>query len=257
MDEREKLQQMQNAFIQSLPENFSILEEAIDVDIQHKYFEFGKDIEKLNEKETVTAIELTLKDDNFEAHRLNLIRLARTERAEAYRVIVNYREQCTNKKMKAWATLAMQESRMVLESDLLDDDHPVFVSTGLGGKNQSIRFFMVVLLKDAEDVYTQVQKRLVRTELDFQLKGNGGELEHIRFVECFAICTFLYPLKKQLQPLITDVMNECNQYGNFLREELIITNVKKLSLPEIRTFVKIKESENQPETPNHLKDENS
>ncbi len=243
MNERERLQQIQDAFIQSLPDNFSILEEAIDVDIQQEYFDFGKTVSKLNENEQVSDIELLLENDDLKTQRTNLIRLAKSERAEAYKAIARYREHAPNKKLKAWATLAMQECRMVLESELLDENFPVFISTGLGGKGKSIRFFMVILLKDLTGVYTQIQKKLVRTELEFQLKENDGELESIRFVGCYAICSFLYPLRSQLQPLISNVMNECNQYGNFLREELIITNVRKLPLNEIREFVKTAEFE--------------
>ncbi|MFV0365155.1 MAG: hypothetical protein ACK5JS_01460 [Mangrovibacterium sp.] len=238
MNDRERLQQKQEAFIQSLPENFCILEEAIDVEVQHEYFEFGKNLEGLTDEVGISTMLQCLEDENPEQHQLALNRLAKTEIPEVYQVIVNYRERCTNKKMKAWATLAMQESRMVLASDLLSEEHPVFISTGLGGKKQSIRFFMVILLKDSTASYTQVQKKLVRTELDFQLKENGGELERMRFVESFGICSFLYPLKQRLQPLIYNVMEECNQYGDFLREELIVTNVRKLHLREIRQFVK-------------------
>lgn len=43
----------------------------------------------------------------------------------------------------------------------------------------------------------------------------------------------LLPLKTELQPLFAGIIDECNQYGNFLHENMIITNVKKLTDEEI------------------------
>ncbi|MFV0553270.1 MAG: hypothetical protein ACK5LR_01060 [Mangrovibacterium sp.] len=237
MNNQERLQQAQHDFIQSLPENFCILEEAIDVEVQYEYFDFNSKIKPIKNNEQYDAAILSLSGDDLSLHRTSLSQLAKTERAEVYQIIVNYREQCTDKKMKAWATLAMQESRMVLESELLSEEHPIFISTGLGGKGQNIRFFISFILRDQNGTFTPTQKKLVKGELSFQLQENKGELERIRFTERFATCTFLYPLKAQLEPLITNVITECNLYGNFLREELIITNVRKIPLNEIRLFV--------------------
>lgn len=243
MKRRERQQQAQNDFIESLPENFSILEEPIDIIVQQEYFEFSQEIDGLLDSDQLKETVLGLQQEELASHRTHLIRLARTNNVDAYYAIVAYREKCANKKMKAWATLAMQESRMAIESDLLDDSHLVFVSTGLGGKGQNIRFFMVAILRDLTAEYTPMQKKLLRTELSFQISSNGGEVEKIRFAESYAICTFLYPLKNPLQELLFNVVNECNQYGDFLREELLCTNIKKLSLKEIRVHVQARDTE--------------
>ena len=54
----------------------------------------------------------------------------------------------------------------------------------------------------------------------------------------------LLPLKTELQPLFAGIIDECNQYGNFLHENMIITNVKKLTDEEIMHLLHAK---NKPE----------
>ncbi|MFV0289639.1 MAG: hypothetical protein ACK5IJ_01885 [Mangrovibacterium sp.] len=244
MNDNKRLQQMQEQFIQSLPDNFSILEEPIDVNTQHHYFEYNKEIEPLSLSDFQQFDERTFESNDYENHRRLLAQLAKSDQVEAYRIIERYYHHSPTKKMNAWATLALQESRMMIESTLIDSNFPVFISTGLGGKGQSIRFFMVLVLNNLDDSYSQTQKKLIKTEINFQLAENGGELEQIRFSKCYASCTFLYPLKTQLQTFISNLIGECNQYGNFLREEIIITNVKKISLSEVQQFIEETELKN-------------
>ena len=47
----------------------------------------------------------------------------------------------------------------------------------------------------------------------------------------------LLPLDIDLKTLFEKIIDECNQYGNFLHDNMIITNVKKLSEKEIADIV--------------------
>ena len=55
----------------------------------------------------------------------------------------------------------------------------------------------------------------------------------------------LLPLKTELQPLFAGIIDECNQYGNFLHENMIITNVKKLTDEEIMHLLHAKNKRNK------------
>lgn len=157
--------------------------------------------------------------------------LSALDSVEAYRGLEKYRDQATNEDLKAWGILALQQSRMILESGLIGENQ-VFISTGLGGKNNKLRYFMVF-------PFTQVpleitQQKLVESELKFFVEKFGGEAEQIEVHEQYATLTSLIPIKAPIPDFIEEFMEECNQFGQFLREDsIIITNVKKLTNTEI------------------------
>src|SRR5208337_659902 len=121
--------------------NFNILEEQIDIDLQLEYFETSKDIKKsLDKKETLNNMESLFSSSlSIDAKKNLLIRLASVDQVEAYRSIERYMLE-PDPLLKDWATLAMQESKMLLESIFLDQNQ-VFISTGLGGKGKKLRYF--------------------------------------------------------------------------------------------------------------------
>lgn len=252
MEENNNLKKIQEA-IESLPENFSVLEEQIDVELQMEYFEYTKDKSNNEAIEDFDEAEKQLYDPEIpddDKKRL-LVRLAGHDKVEAFRMIERFQKQAKGV-LRSWAILAIQESRMILQSSLLDEQQ-VFISTGLGGKGQNIRYFITLLNKDIDIEFTDTQKKLIETEFQFFLNESEGVLEEIKFENGFALGLFLFPLKKNLQDIFRSFIDECNQYGNFLREDVIITNVKKLSIDEIKEFLtqdnsKKEEEENDDET---------
>ena len=139
MEENNNLKKIQEA-IESLPENFSILEEQIDVDLQMEYFEFTKDKDNNQPIDNFEEAEQLLYDDNTtetEKKQL-LVRLAGHDKVDAFRIIERFKDQSEGT-LRNWSILALQESRMILQSSLLDEQQ-VFISTGLGGKGQSYNF---------------------------------------------------------------------------------------------------------------------
>ncbi len=246
MEENNNLRKIQEA-IESLPENFSILEEQIDVELQMEYFELTKDNENNQGIDDFEDAEARLYDPETTEPELKklLVRLAGHDKVEAFRIIERYREQAEGT-MRNWSTLAIQESRMILQSSLLDEQQ-VFISTGLGGKGQNIRYFIALLNQDVEEEFTLAQQKMITDEFRYFLNESEGELEEMSFVEGYAIGLFLFPLKKNLQDTFRSFIDECNQYGNFLREDVIITNVKKLSLDEVKDFLVTEEDKTQEE----------
>jgi hypothetical protein len=43
----------------------------------------------------------------------------------------------------------------------------------------------------------------------------------------------ILPLKALLKDIFRGIIDECNQYGDFLDEDMVITNVKRLNTVEI------------------------
>ena len=138
--------------------------------------------------------------------------------------------------LRDWGILALQESKMLLESKLLDENQ-VFISTGLGGKGDKLRYF-IVLIGNKKQAFTRIEKKIIRNEFDYVLKKYASEVEKIRFSGFLSAITAVVPVKATIKKIFEEALYECNQFGGFLMENFIITNVKELSFKEIRSFLK-------------------
>jgi len=248
--EGEKFYKNIKKVLEDLPENFSILEEQIDIEIQMKYFEFSKlmrdkmDIQESFDKRD----ELFDKDVSEERKREILTTIAVYDDVKAYRTLEKFVSE-TSGELKQWGILALQESRMLMQTSLLDEQQ-VFISTGLGGKGRKLRYFVVFLNKDQDELLTATQQKLLRDELIFELNKQDGEFESMDFMEGFSSAQVMLPLQAEIKNVFQNVVDECNQYGGFLHEDLIVTNVKILSRSEIIQIIHHKEEENSDELEN-------
>lgn len=236
MEEDNIYKKIQEA-ISSLPENFSILEEQIDVELQMEYFNYSRDIKSKFPIEMVMQhqIDLFNPEVSLEEKKNLLVLLASQEKVEAFRTIEKYAKN-PDTELREWSILALQESRMVIQSSLMDEQQ-VYISTGLGGKGQNLRYFVVFISKENLGDFSLVQRKLIRDELDYALKHSNGILEEMNFEEDLAIAVLLLPVKSDIQGVFSSVINECNQYGDFIRQDIIITNVKRMNVTEIRNFI--------------------
>ncbi len=230
----DKLREMTGKF----PERLNILEEQIDIKLQMEYFKYSKKIKDSKSDDKLFSIDDFL---GFEADELSiddkkeiLVKLAGIDDPKAYRIIEEYQNNAP-KELKNWAILAFQESKMLLESSLLDENQ-VFISTGLGGKGNMLRYF-VVLIGDNIDKFTEFHKKIISSEFEFALKKDGCELEKIECCENYATLMVLIPFEVPFQNVFRLALEECNQYGNFVKPNFLVTNVKALSLKEIKDFV--------------------
>lgn len=229
-----------NDFLQNLPKNFSILQEEIDIEIQMEYFERIKSLKKDNKVDTnelaIKIAELNITESTDEEKKNILIQLASFEDVKAYRAIENFTKSATNPILKAWSTLALQESRMMMESSLLDESQ-VFISTGMGGKGEKLRYFIVGFLDDDKE-FTDIQKNLLQKEFEYSLNKHNSEIEEIIFENKFALITALIPIKQPIKEMLKLAIDECVDLGMNLSEHFLVTNVKKMGVAEIETVLK-------------------
>jgi hypothetical protein len=190
-----------------------------------------KDVEEISEECFNSRDELF--DENVDESRKKelLTAIATYDDVKAYRTLEKFVDNATGE-IKQWGILAMQESRMLLQNSLLDENQ-VFISTGLGGKGKKLRYFVVFISHDENSLLTSIQQKLVTDELIFELKKHEGEFESIDFTEGFASSLVMLPITVNIQQVFRNVIEECNQYGNFLRKDMVITNVKIMSRLEI------------------------
>jgi hypothetical protein len=126
---------------------------------------------------------------------------------------------------------------MLIQSSLLDEQL-VFISTGLGGKGQKLRYYVVFINKDRQGILNATQQKLLKNEVVFELDQNNGEIESMDFSEGFSTVLAMLPLQSDLKQIFRNIIEECNQYGDFLDEDMIVTNVKIMSRNEILEMLK-------------------
>ncbi|TKG97202.1 hypothetical protein EYV94_01885 [Puteibacter caeruleilacunae] len=240
--ENENIYQKIQEALSQLPANFSILEEEIDIDEQRDYFNVSQYLKQNPPAENILeeAELLYNAETSLDSKKQILSKLALLEDVKAYRIIEKYVHQ-PERELHKWAVLALQESRMLIEASLVDE--PVaFISTGLGGRGRMLRYFIVTIAKEPIP-FSDIQKKIVVDEFSYSFKQHGAELEETHCYESFVTFSALISVDQPLQQIFEQALRECNEYNNFLREELIITNVKKLAPDEIIEIIERQEED--------------
>ncbi|MFW5852313.1 MAG: hypothetical protein ACOCWB_08820 [Bacteroidota bacterium] len=245
MNEQEKIFQQLKKLFDENPESFNIIEEEIDIDLQMEYLKRSKKLHK--QKQTLESVlakvpQLYDPEIRIEEKRDILIHLANFEEVEAFRAIEAFRDKATGD-IKPWVSMAYRESKMVLESSLLDEKQ-ILISTGLGGKGYKLRFFIVLVNSNSEE-YSETQQKLIQTEIEYTLKHANGEFESVVFEHDLAQITALVPINISVKDTIKSAIDECNQYGNFIAENFLVTNIKKLNSEEIYQIISEKNTDNE------------
>lgn len=224
--------------LNNIPDNYKILEETIDIDVQKDFFESSKFliIDPNIDKISKLIKQLNSIDIKTDERKIILQKLAMIDSVEAYRAIEEYCKHAEHQ-LKDWSILSLQQSRMVLQSSLLDEQQ-VFISTGLGGKTDKLRYFLIFPYSNNVTI-NEIQQNALEQELNFFLNRYNGELEEIEFNKNkYASVLALIPLKAAVAEMIKEVLAECNQLGNYLTDDVIITNIKKFSHEEIIDILK-------------------
>lgn len=217
--------------LNNIPDNFKILEETIDVDVQKDFFESDVDLEFDIEQIPSLINQLNSESTTIDERKIILQKLAMVDSVEAFRAIETY-NLSPDTELKNWAILALQQSNMVLHSSLLDEQQ-VFISTGLGGKLNKLRYFLIFPYTPNTSI-NSIQKKALKEELAFFLNKYDGELEEVHFDhDQFSTALALIPLKAEVSKMIKAILEECNQFGEFLSDDAIITNIKKFNNEEI------------------------
>ncbi len=220
------------------PQRLNIIEEQIDLDIQMNYFKrsgmLKKQVVKLDD---VLAKYPMLYDPDvrLEEKRDILIYLASFEDVETFRLIEKFKNEATGE-IKFWAIMAYRESKMLIESSLLEDDSPILISTGLGGKGNSLRYFVCLVHKNGE-YFNEFQDRIIRNEFYSSAEKNGAEIESLIIENQYVKVYMLVPINKPIQNVVGEVVDASVELGNFLDEHTIITNVRAFSDEEIDEIV--------------------
>ncbi|PLX00289.1 MAG: hypothetical protein C0594_15860 [Marinilabiliales bacterium] len=223
-------------FFDQFPDNFSVLEEEVDVNLQLEYFELSRklrDEEQIRDLDELSKI-LTNEEIEFSELKEVLAEIAAIDSVEAYRFLESFVKESEGD-IRQWALMAYQESKVLMQSSLLDENQ-FFISTGLGGKGKCLRYFAVVIAKEGFEL-GELQQKVTKNEFDFVFNENDCKIESLDFHSRYAAILALMPLKAPIKEIFSKAIDECNTYGEFLEEKFLITNVMKLSPDQVEAFL--------------------
>lgn len=243
MQEHENLYEKIQEILGGTPGNLKILEQQIDLDLQVEYYECSRKLRnELDESWAYEHMQYLIEPGYSQDVKKDILaRMASIENVECYRAIESYID-IAEESLKDWALLALNESRMQLESEIMEENQ-VFISTGLGGRQQKLRYFVVLMSRTNADL-TPTHQMVIQNEFEFILKKFDAEVEELNFSGYLATILLLLPMNYSLKKVFQEAINECNQYGNFLKDDFIVTNVKTLSFKEIKELLKDKSDNN-------------
>jgi len=220
-----------------IPGNLSVQQQQIDMDVQLAYYRLAQTVEdEIDTNRVLNESELLFNDQvNVEKKKLLLAQLANIASIESYRTLEKYASEAEHD-MHDWALLAMQENKLMLESNLLDENK-ILISTGLGGRGLKLRYFAALTTRNGMQ-FSSFEKKLLSSELRYQTKQCDAETESIRFDRelCRVVCVI--PLNVPVHSVFDQLISECNVFGDFLNHDYLITNVKILTVQQIRTLIR-------------------
>jgi hypothetical protein len=217
-----------------------VLEHQVPVEQQMEYFRFSnkvrqeiKDVENIDIEGYI--YELTSSEYTNEYKKKILSILAASKQVKAYRFLENYVHE-TESELTNWANMALMESRIMLDFEF-SGERQIYISTGLGGKGEKLRFYALVV-SSLKDSFAEYQQKIINNEFRFALPKKECDLEKLTISKNYVEILALVPLQINLKNILDEIIAECNQYGNFLREVYAITNVKEFDEREIADIIK-------------------
>ncbi|MDR2086867.1 MAG: hypothetical protein LBP72_06790 [Dysgonamonadaceae bacterium] len=216
--------------------NLHVLETSVPVEKQIEYFHYSEEVRKNNRDESVDEqIDiLNSQDSSPEETKYAMAFLAISGDVKAYRALENYNREHKNNKgsLNDWAALSLLQAKITLESEL-SDEKQVFISTGLGGEGHRLRFFSFFKSAGLKP-FSDYQRALIEKEIPYYIHKYRGILEEQKIEDVYFTILYLIDLSVDIKNMLLDAINECNQYGNFISNSFIITNVKIFNERDIR-----------------------
>jgi len=230
-----------------LGDNMHMLNEIVPVEEQMRYFQYSKYIQSKKDKEELDKnymiAQLFTPGADVEDKRYYLSLLAGVVDVAAFRAIEAYHSSPLEEELNYWSALALAESKILLDAEL-SGEKQFFVSTGLGGINKKLRYFAVVATAGRED-FTEFQKEILLRELNFEFEKNQIDIESMEvkgnYIKMFLLCGLSHDARVCMQKAI----DESNEFGQFVDNHFLLTNVKQIQDEEIEQLLRKKKDQEE------------
>lgn len=157
-----------------------------------------------------------------------MVNLAVSGEVKAYRAIETYNKAHRDD----WSSMSMLQAKITLESEF-SDEKQIFISTGLGGKGDKLRFF-AFFKSNRLKKFSDYQKDLISKEIPYFIQKHNGIWEDMQICDNYFTLLFLINIQVDIKAMLEQAIEECNQYGNFINTGFIITNVKVFTEDDIQ-----------------------
>ena len=233
-------------FLSETKGDFHVLEQRVPVEKQLQYFKFSDQLRKEAVPWTENDFEqfesdLYNPESTGEYKRRILSIFAVSKDVKSYRRLERY-VQSPDPELTDWAYMALMESRIMLESEL-SEEKQIYISTGLGGKGRKLRFYLL-LQTNGNKPFLDYQRNVIEREFAFAMRNADCDIERLTVHETYADLLALMPIRTDIKQLIEHIIEECNQYGDFLSKSFTVTNVKELNDEEIARIIHGEKKEN-------------
>lgn len=224
-------------FLDGLPLKFRVMNIQLSVETQMEFLEMMSrlgevelDADFLEESKEKLLDPETLAEERKQI----LVRLALIDNVEVMRTLEQYAESCPDD-VRGFAQMAAYQSKLFLEASILGENQVVLAS-GLGGDGEKMRFF-VALLSQSRKPFTEAQQQVVQKEVGYQLRQSGAAVESVTFEGCYAKLLVLIPMRANVRRLLEQSVEACNELGEFLDRNMVVSTVKPLSAEELDKIV--------------------
>ncbi len=218
-------------------DSFALIDEPIDLSIQQEYFSFSEtmDFDNVDYEEVLTESDkLFDKHTPIELKKRILILLAHLGTAESCRILEKYLK-ISEGNLRDWALLSLKECRTFLESVLLQEESG-FISTGLGGKDNKLRYYFIVSSKNSLP-FSETHRNTLKRGFETISHKYRSEIEEISFEATYAMIGILVPMDVAVGEVVEEGITECNKMGDLLFHDYYVTNVKKPTHEEISKYL--------------------
>lgn len=226
--------------LQQLIKNFAgeafVLDSQVDSKLQLKYFSMATSLRGKFEEKDLPQLRRKLHNEDIETDKKREIiaGIASVASVKGLRILEEYQNNAPAI-LNDWVKLAVLENKFILHS-LLADVPPILIATGLGGKGTRLRYFLAFFSRN-EQGFEDWQKKLIQGEVEFALMDKG-ELEAIVFWQDFVRMDLLLEFKVDVKKWSKQLIEVCNEMGNFLLEDHIITNIRTFDESQLKAYRK-------------------
>ncbi|MDD2243134.1 MAG: hypothetical protein VB079_01115 [Petrimonas sp.] len=236
-DQEDILRKLRQTLNEQGIESFHILEESVPIEEQMEFFRYFEKLRReeprFDRNEEVSI--LFEPDATLERKKRSLTLLASIPDVSAYRSIETYHSSPLEPELQNWSSMALVSSRIILSSDL-SGHQQIYISTGLGGHDRKLRFFSLFTTRNREN-FTDLQKEIIDREFKFQLQQSNIVIEKFEIENKYFTILMLFSFDVDAKSSLIAAVTECNQYGDFLDDRFLFTNVKILSDSEIERIL--------------------
>ncbi|MDR0567297.1 MAG: hypothetical protein LBG47_09740 [Prevotellaceae bacterium] len=216
-------------FFQRYPHKIKVVDLKVDIKTQMEYFAFLSNVSKnysSNDFAGAVREHAFAPGAPMDVRKRLLALLSCFEEVEVLRALEEY-EACCPDELKDFVAVCVYQCRMGIESSLLGEHHAMVVS-GMGGKDNKIRYF-AALATCSGKAWSDTERHLLSEELALTCKEYDAVVEQLEFSGKYAKMLLLTPITLSPVTVVRSAKDASNAIGVFISQQEVITNVSRLT----------------------------